>query len=54
MCEAFNYQVVDLKRVRILNIKLGDLATGAYRKLTKTELTTLFNQINYDKKIDFI
>ena len=34
MCEAFQYRVVDLKRVRILNIRLGDLKEGTYRKIT--------------------
>ena len=37
MCEAFSYQVLRLKRVRIMNIRLGDLKPGAYRKVTEEE-----------------
>ena len=37
MCEAFRYQVVDLKRVRIMNIRLGNLKEGSYRKVTDQE-----------------
>ncbi len=41
MCEYFDYRVVSLKRVRIMNIRLGDLPTGAYRKVTPEELKRL-------------
>lgn len=37
MCEAFGYRVKRLKRVRIMNIKLGDLAVGTYRDATPAE-----------------
>ena len=40
MCEFLNYKVVDLKRVRIMNIKL-DVPTGKYREFTKEELLEL-------------
>ncbi|MCI9082814.1 MAG: 23S rRNA pseudouridine(2604) synthase RluF [Lachnospiraceae bacterium] len=45
MCEVFHYRVVDLKRVRIMNIRLGDLKEGAYRKVTKEEWKELREQI---------
>lgn len=45
MCEAFGYQVTELKRVRIMNIKLGNLKTGAHRKLTEEELAGLYREI---------
>lgn len=45
MCEVFRYHVVDLKRVRIMNIKLGDLKEGAYRKVTREEWEELREQI---------
>lgn len=45
MCEAFGYRVVDLKRVRIMNIRLGDLKEGAYRKVTQEEWQELQEQI---------
>ena len=41
MCEYFDYRVVNLKRVRIMNIRLGDLETGQYREITGEELRTL-------------
>lgn len=37
MCEAFGYRVKRLKRVRIMNIKLGDLKVGTYREATPAE-----------------
>lgn len=43
MCEYLGYQVLELKRLRILNIELGNLATGAVRKLEGEELQTLYN-----------
>lgn len=41
MCEALGYQVRTLKRVRIMNLKLGTLKTGEYREITKEELREL-------------
>lgn len=45
MCEALGYHVRYLKRVRIMNIQLGDLPTGKYRKLTGGELKTLLKSL---------
>jgi len=42
MCEYFGYRVVKLKRVRIMNIRLGDLKTGTYRELTEGEQEELY------------
>ena len=41
MCEHFSYNVKKLLRVRIMNIKLGDLPVGKYRELTSGELEKL-------------
>ncbi|MED4908985.1 23S rRNA pseudouridine(2604) synthase RluF [Brevibacillus centrosporus] len=41
MCQAFSYQVRQLKRVRIMNIELGELRVGQWRDLTERELTEL-------------
>ncbi len=41
MCEELGYQVRDLVRVRIMNIRLGSLKEGTYRKLTDAELEEL-------------
>ena len=40
MCEALDYRVQSLKRVRIMNIKL-DVPTGEYREFSKEELLEL-------------
>lgn len=45
MCEALGYEVKDLVRTRIMNIELGRLKEGEYRKLTDRELNCLYEQI---------
>ncbi len=45
MCAALGYQVTDLKRVRIMNIELGDLKANQYRKLAGGELKTLLKDL---------
>ena len=44
MCAAFGYEVKDLVRIRIMNIRLGSLKEGAYRKLTDEELEELYEK----------
>ena len=41
MCEVFGYQVQRLQRVRIVNIRLGNLKLGQWRNLSPDELRTL-------------
>lgn len=41
MCESLGFKVLRLRRTRIVNITLGKLKTGEYRKLSTTELDTL-------------
>jgi len=38
MCRALDYHVMKLKRVRIMNIRLGNLERGQYRELTEEEI----------------
>ena len=45
MCAAFGYEVKDLVRIRIMNIRLGSLKEGAYRKLTDEELDELYEML---------
>lgn len=45
MCEALGYQVRDLQRTRVMNIRLGSLKEGEYRKLTDAELDELYEQM---------
>jgi 23S rRNA pseudouridine2604 synthase len=44
MCDYFNYQVISLKRIRIMHIHL-DVPVGKYRELTKKEIDQLFKLI---------
>ncbi len=41
MCEYFGYRVEKLKRVRIMNITLGNLKSGTYRNVAKEEIVEL-------------
>lgn len=41
MCEALDYEVVNLKRIRVLNIMLKDLKKGEWRTLEADELLAL-------------
>lgn len=43
MCEALGYKVQKLKRIRIMNIKLGNLKKGTYRDVTDKEMKELIN-----------
>lgn len=45
MCEELGYHVVTLKRVRIMNILLGRLNTGDFRKVTSKEWEELSWQL---------
>lgn len=45
MCEYLDYRVTSLKRVRIMNIQLGKLNVGGYRKVTDRELEELMRNI---------
>lgn len=46
MCEYFGYRVVELERVRIMNITLGDLKEGEYRDITAQEYGQLKKMIS--------
>lgn len=41
MCEYLGYNVKKLKRIRIMNISLGDLPIGSWRYLTKKEMKAI-------------
>ena len=45
MCEYFGYRVEKLERVRIMNIKLGELKLGEYRDITPKEYEVLSKMI---------
>lgn len=50
MCEYFNYNVVRLERIKVLNIELGKLGQGNWRDLTHAELNTLFDILEKSDK----
>ena len=45
MCEYLGYKVTKLKRIRFMNINLGDLETGKWRYLTSSEKKELLKDI---------
>lgn len=47
MCSAFGYEVRRLKRIRIMNILLGDQKVGTWRDLTPAEKQELGKLLNY-------
>jgi 23S rRNA pseudouridine2604 synthase len=47
MCEYLGYEVQNLKRIRIMNIHLGDLKTGEWRLLSDDEEQELKKLVNY-------
>lgn len=49
MCEYFGYRVVTLKRIRIMNIELGDLPEGKWRHVTPEELWELEKSLKGQK-----
>lgn len=52
MCEVFGYEVQKLKRIRIMNIPLDDLPTGAWRYLTKEEMSELSQLVKHSIKTE--
>jgi len=49
MCEQLGFKVTYLKRVRIMNLELGHLKVGKWRKLTKGEMQELRKEIKATK-----
>jgi len=50
MCEHFGFRVRKLKRMRIMNINVDNIATGQWRHLTKSEMRELNGLIADSKK----
>lgn len=46
MCETLGYRVKTLKRVRIMNIHLGNLKLGQWRNLTPSEMKELMRRLD--------
>ncbi|MDR0309456.1 MAG: pseudouridine synthase [Candidatus Methanoplasma sp.] len=45
MCSQLGYEVRNLKRIRVVNITLGDLKEGRYRDISKREREDLYEQL---------
>ena len=58
MCGALGGKVVRLRRLRVMNIRLGDLGVGTWRKVRGRELEEFFSKLDilgedgYTKKIN--
>jgi len=50
MCEYLGYDVISLRRVRIMNITLGNLPVGKWRNLSFTEVENLNKQLAHSSK----
>lgn len=49
MTQALGFRVTELKRIRVMNIQLGDLAVGKFRELTGAELQILRRELKREK-----
>ncbi|MCD7762332.1 MAG: pseudouridine synthase [Lachnospiraceae bacterium] len=49
MCEALGFRVTALKRVRVMNIELGDLKPGEYRPVSREEYTKMMRLLQDSK-----
>ncbi len=49
MCGELDYRVTALKRVRVMNIELGDLKPGAYRPVSTEEYRTMLELLRNSK-----
>lgn len=50
MCSALFQEIKDLKRVRIMNIELGNLKEGEYRMIEGKELNTFLQALDFPQK----
>lgn len=48
MCDSFGYNVVRLKRIRIMNIRLDNMKEGRYRNITRSERDELYRLTGLD------
>lgn len=52
MCEFLGYEVVKLKRVRIMNVHLNNLKIGEWRNLNPTEMNLIQRKIRRSSKTE--
>ncbi|MFA9463042.1 MAG: pseudouridine synthase [Velocimicrobium sp.] len=51
MCEHFGYRVEKLKRVRVMNVILGNLKAGTYRNVSKEESRELLRLVKEEHPV---
>lgn len=52
MCGALGYQVQSLTRIRIMNVRLGRLKSGTFRRVTDEEYKELLSMLEKAKKAE--
>jgi len=52
MCEYLDYEVISLKRIRIMNITLANIPLGKWRNLSFTEVENLNKQLKHSVKTE--
>jgi 23S rRNA pseudouridine2604 synthase len=52
MCESLDYDVMSLKRIRIMDITLGNIPLGKWRNLSYTEVENLNKQLSHSVKTE--
>lgn len=50
MCEYLGYEILQLKRIRIMNLELGSLPVGKTRELTGQEMETLYKMVEQESE----
>lgn len=53
MCEALGYRVTYLKRVRVMNIRLGNLKAGEYREIKGAELEAFLKLLEHSSNASY-
>jgi len=52
MCETLGYNVINLKRTRIMDIDVKGIQTGMYRHLSKAELESILEAVAFSSKTE--
>ena len=50
MCEKLDYEVMKLKRIRIMNLHLGKLPVGEWRELSEEETADILDSVQFSSK----
>ena len=46
MCDTLGYTAIGIKRIRVMNLELGNMGIGKYRNITKAERAELYEKLN--------